>query len=300
MKIVYFSLVFLLLKIAAYADSTKPYVTAEIRCQLGNNLFIIATANALAWDNQCEVYFPDLIDRYEPRNPQNVKPNYYHVLFRNSVEPLPRPTSCTWWEPSFAYHPIVFRPDMKLEGYFQSEKYFAHHRQRILELFAPHPDDLDYMKKKYGWFIDQQNTVGIQLRKQWDDATGERYWQYGKDFLRKAMAYFPEDSLFIVSSDNVEFARSAIPEEMKNFYILEGEPHYIDFFLLTLCKHNIISNSTFGWWAAWLNQNPNKIVVTHRSWFAPEFKLPSQDLLPDEWIKIDAKSGPLIYPETYQ
>lgn len=81
------------------------------------------------------------------------------------------------------------------------------------------------------------------------------------------MALFPDSSLFIVTSDNLEFARKNIPTQGRNVIFIEGERYYIDFFLQTLCKNNIICNSTFSWWSAWLNQNPNKVVVRPKVWW---------------------------------
>jgi len=55
-----------------------------------------------------------------------------------------------------------------------------------------------------------------------------------------------------------------------------------------MCKHNIAANSTFSWWAAWLNKNPYKKVVVPDPWFGPALKSHNtQDLIPDEWIKIN-------------
>ena len=67
---------------------------------------------------------------------------------------------------------------------------------------------------------------------------------------------------------------------------MRSEPLHIDFFMLTFCKHNIIANSTFSWWAAWLNQNPGKIVVRPDEWFGGQPDIGG----PDGWIKIKAKS----------
>jgi glycosyl transferase family 11 len=69
----------------------------------------------------------------------------------------------------------------------------------------------------------------------------------------------------------IAFARSVILEELKNSVFIENEPHYIDLFLFTFCKHNIITNSTFGWWGAGLTQNHNKMIIAPRIWFHPSY-----------------------------
>ncbi len=174
---------------------------------------------------------------------------------------------------------------MKISGYFQNEKYFAHHRDRLLNLFAPHPDDLKYIQNKYGWIINHPNAVSVHLRYYYSEKPGEdSFIQYEREYFEKAMALFPESSLFIVTSDNLNFARQNIPTEGKNVVFIEGEPYYIDFFLQSLCKHNIICNSTFSWWSAWLNRNPNKIVVRPKVWMGGYPDIGG----PEEWIKIDA------------
>ena len=286
-------------------DSEKPFVIGSIRGELGNNLFNIATASAVAWDHNAIAYFPELVDRKEPNHPANVPLFLSHLFFRCKTELPPSqkilPISLHWREPSYRYHPIPYSPNMMVEGYFQSEKYFAHHRDRLLELFAPHPDDLKYMQTKYKWLFDHPCTVGVQIRAQWEDPDGATWIQYGKDFIRKAMAFFPEDALYVVTSNKPAFVEQCIPEEMENFVVIKDEPDYIDFYLLSFCKHNICPNSTFCWWAAWLNQNPSKIIVAPTQWASPNVRhIPSDDLIPSSWIRIDAKYGPLNDPKSYE
>lgn len=64
-----------------------------------------------------------------------------------------------------------------------------------------------------------------------------------------------------------------------------GKDSWQDMFLMSLCKNNIICNSTFSWWAAWLNKNPDKMVVCPRNWFTSE-SLNDNDIVPESWIKI--------------
>jgi hypothetical protein len=66
-----------------------------------------------------------------------------------------------------------------------------------------------------------------------------------------------------------------------------GFKNHEELFAMSLCKHNIIANSTFSWWAAWLNNNPDKMIVSPDEWFKWK-KIRNKDLLPKDWIKIPA------------
>lgn len=269
-------LILFLVVLFSSASATQDFVTVQIYGQLGNNLFQVATASALAWDNHAKLHLQEF---------DSNSPIYQHVFFRFDNSEPPEPIQFQWQEPTYAYKNISYRPNMKLAGYFQSEKYFHHHRRRLLTLLSPHPDDQSYIQKKYQWIITHPNTVGIQLRYyKWEFPTEDLYPQYGKDYLETAMSLFPKSSLFVVSSNNLAFARASIPHWVENIVFIENEPNYIDLYLLSYCKHNIITNSSFGWWGAWLNQNPDKIVIRPNIWIKG---LPTQDVCPKEWIVLD-------------
>ncbi len=268
-----------MLSLSAFAepDQQKPFVIAHVYGQLGNNLFQVAAASALAWEHHAEPCFPDF---------NSNSPVYCHVFFRCSNRRPSKNIAFGWREPSYSYNPIPYHPDMQIDGYFQSEKYFSRYRKQLLELFAPRSDDLAYIRKKYSRLLKHPQTVGVQIRYyKWEFPAGGLYPQYGKEYLEAAMAKFPDTSLFVVSSNNVDFAKKSMPLWAKNVVFLENEPNYIDMYVLSYCKHNIITNSSFGWWSAWLNQNPEKIVVRPAKPFPG---LPTQDVCPEEWIAIDA------------
>ena len=255
----------------------RPFVTARIYGQLGNNLFQVATASALAWDNNTELYFEDFDVN---------SPIYQHVFFRFTNLPRRKQIQFQWKEPSYAYQNIPYQSNMQIDGYFQSEKYFYKYRERLLKVFSLPPEDLSYIQKKYQSILLHPNTVGVQIRYYKEELPGDSlYPQYGKEYLKTAMTLFPESSLFIISSNNLEFARESIPSWITNIIFIENEPNYIDLQILKSCKHNIITNSSFGWWAAWLNENPTKIVVRPNIWI---HELPTQDVCPKEWITLDA------------
>ncbi len=275
------------------SEEEKPFVQGCIFAQLGNNLFQVATASALAWDHGVEPKFPDLV-RFTTVYPQ--------VFSRCDVSKQAEPITFQWYEPGGCWHqyiPIPFEPNMQLIGFFQNEQYFVHHRERLLELFAPRAFDMEYMRRKYSWLIEHPNTIGVQIRHQHEDPEGNFHIQYGKDYLEKALSLFPKDSLFVVSTNNLAFAKKNMPDWVEHVIFLHDEAHYIDLYLLSFCKHNIITNSSFGWWAAWLNQNPDKVVVRPSVWVNGPNGPSEADICPEDWIKLDAKWGGLKYPDTY-
>jgi hypothetical protein len=255
----------------------KPTVTAHMKGQLGNNLFQVATASALAWDHKAKPYFPVFPHQAVLK----------HVFFRCKIRPTCTHVSRVYHEPVASYSRIHFTPNMQIDGYFQSEKYFAHYRKKLLKLFAPHPKDLAYIRNKYQQLLTHPNSVGIQIRYyKSEDPKSLIYPQFGKDYLERAMIRFPPSALFVVSSNNLEYVRKNMPTWARNVVFLENEPSYIDLYVLSMCKHNIITNSSFGWWAAWLNQNPKKTVFYPKPLF---YGLPVQDYCPKKWIGIAAR-----------
>lgn len=256
----------------------KPFVTVSLIGGLGNLLFEVSTACAVAWDNDAEPCFPD----FKPIANQD---SFKHIFFRLNINQPKNPIQYVCNRPCFEYDPIPYHPNMRINGYVQNDKYFAHHRNRLVELFAPHPNDLNYIQNKYGWIINHPNSVSVHLRYYYAEKPDEDcFVQYDWEYFEKAMSLFPNTSLFVVTSDNVNFARQNISTDGRNVVFIEKEPHFIDFYLQSMCKHSIICNSTFSWWSAWLNQNPNKVVVRPKVWLAG---YPDMDG-PDDWIKIDA------------
>ena len=259
----------------------KPFVIGSILGGLGNQMFEVAATCALAWDNGAEPYFPDFI----PLLPYSE--SLRHVFFRCALYPPKNEISCEWGTPVYGYEPILFTNGMKLSGYSQSEKYFAHYRDRLVQFFAPKDDDLQYIKRKYGRILEHSHSICVHIRYYFAEKPDEPgFRQYDEEYYEKAMDLFTNDALFVVISDNMEFAKKIISTKERNVIFIENEPHYIDFFLQTLCKHNIIGNSSFSWWGAWLNQNPGKIVIRPKEWMGGYPDIGG----PDSWIRINAKS----------
>jgi hypothetical protein len=261
----------------------QPFVMGHLMGQFGNQMFIIAATTSLALDNGAVPVFPNFHDESEPvfKLSYNYQKVFYHLnanLPENAIE-------YTYRESRFTYDPIPYTPNMRLFGWFQSEKYFKHHKNEILDLFAPHPEITEYLSNKYRDIIDHPKTVSIHFRNYLaEDPEQKVYYTYGMDYYEKAIMLFPEDSLFVVFSNDIEWCKKNMSAVPRNIVFIEGEKHYHDFYLMSLCKDHIIGNSSFSWWAAYLNRNPDKKVIVPPEWFAPSYNHDWSDLIPEEWI----------------
>ena len=104
-----------------------------------------------------------------------------------------------------------------------------------------------------------------------------------KEILNKVTG----DPHIYVFSDDPEWARDnlkfSVPTRVVDHN--SGAADFEDMRLMSLCKHNIIANSSFSWWAAWLNANADKNVIAPKAWFGDP-KLNNPDITPDNWQRI--------------
>jgi Glycosyl transferase family 11 len=257
------------------------FVTADLMGQLGNQFFIIAAATSLALDHGAVAVFPDLktVQQF------NIPLNYQQVFPKIGVF-LKHPIENYYLEKNFHYDPIPFAPNLRIRGWFQSEKYFSHHKNEILKLFAPTPQISTYLNEKYGYLIKHPHTVSIHYRayRKENSFNANIYADCNLQYYEKAISLFPQDALFVVFSDDIPYCKEMFKGLPFQFHYVEGETHYHDLYLMSFCKNNIICNSTFSWWGAYLNLNPSKIVVAPFQWFHPTYKTDTQDLIPEEWL----------------
>lgn len=272
---------FLLIALPIHAKD-KPVVVGKLTGQLGNQMFVIAAAVSLAFENGATPIFPDLLER----NEDNTQLNYKKVFFRlNSVLPKKTKIKAFYEEPYFHYAAIPYKKNICIKGYFQSEKYFQKHKEAVVDLFAPSQEILDHLQNKYSDILHHPLTVSVHVR--YYLPTEQHVYPFnGRQYIEAAMEQFPEDALFVVFSNDIAASKVELYGLSKNICFIEGNSYYHDFYLMSLCTHNIISNSSFSWWAAYLNKNPEKIVITPSAWFTPESGINAKDLIPAAWITI--------------
>jgi len=110
------------------------------------------------------------------------------------------------------------------------------------------------------------------------------YYQRAVYFLRnKALI---DGGIAYVFSDDPDWVRNNLKIDTEIVFVdwNRGTESWQDMYLMSLCKHNIIANSTFSWWGAWLNQNPDKVVIAPRKWMT--YDEGGIDIIPEDWIRL--------------
>lgn len=244
--------------------------------RLGNMLFQTAAAYSLSKDAIMYVSNPDqlkFIRKYEHTILRNIK-----IITENP------PPSKQFIQSSFKYEKIVYEndEDISLFGSFQSEKFID--EKVIRKLFEIDEETKIYIEEKYGHLFKEEIT-SICVRRG-DYLNYPHKWIFcGKAYYMKAIKHIGKNKRFLVNSDDIEWCKSVF--KGSNFYFSEKNTPIVDLYLQSYCTNNIISNGTFCWWGAWLNSNPNKIVVAPKKWFGIAFKLDTSDLLPSSYILIN-------------
>jgi hypothetical protein len=252
--------------------------------RLGNNLFQIAATIGyskkynVGWGIQKGYIEPGFqvyqVDQFLPWLPSN---QGYH--FRR------------YEEPSYNFREIPFNPQgVRLVGFFQSSKYFEHCHDEVKKWIK-----IPFVE---GW----SDHCAIHARR------GD-YVDLDTNFPPVTIEYFQQAipimqskgySKFFVCSDGIEWCEDVLPKSFPNvhFEFSKGRNEWQDMSVMASCGSNIIANSSFSWWAAYLNPSKNKTVISpdNTSWYGPDNGVvreakakgydPCIDLVPSDWIKI--------------
>lgn len=195
---------------------------------------------------------------------------------------------------SYRYNPAILKtqPPAYLDGYWQSEKYFADIADAIrreLSLKEPPSGQNAEMLKRI------QSTPSISLHVRRGDyvaskATNAFHGTTGLDYYRAAIekvkSAAPNGTIYVFSDDQAwvkENLKFDLPTVFIDFN--SGDRAHEDMRLMSACAHNVVANSTFSWWGAWLNPNPNKMVVAPKRWFADP-RMDATDLIPSSWTQV--------------
>lgn len=251
--------------------------------RLGNQMFEIASTIGIALKNDQEFSFPEWVCHHSMSDYSNIFVNRLPKLTINK-------NVVNVSENSFSYNDIILPKNDEiycLKGYFQSEKYFENYKDTINYYFTLKPEIENFILNKYknilpnscsihirrGDYLKQVNHHPVQSLSYYHNAIETIY---GKDI---------DDINFLIFSDDIKWCEENI--SLPKVYFIENNSNIIDMFLMSKCDNNIIANSSFSWWGAWLNKNENKKVISPLEWFGVNYSnLEVKDLIPKQWVKI--------------
>lgn len=197
-------------------------------------------------------------------------------------------------EPHFHFDPLFMKikGSAVVTGYFQSEKYFKPVEDTIrkeLVLKLPVSSATAAIQKQ----LSAGTSVSIHIRRGdyvHNKETEKAHGSCGIDYYQKAVSIIASKAgnlQLFVFSDDMDWVKNNFYSTHPITFIDHNDAAHAheDLYLMSRCRHNIIANSSFSWWGAWLNNNASKIVVAPSKWFN-ELAADTKDLLPAEWITV--------------
>lgn len=290
---------FMDISVKAAEPKPTPRLVKTVTCaslgkfgRLGNQMFQIAAVLGYANKHHLKAVFPKWYCDYTQKD--------MSVYFKNKInQSLSISSQCEreYKESNFYYSEIPYYSSVDLYGYFQSEKYFSN-KYFIKHYFEPSELLLKSIYEKYEEWL-QKETCSIHVRcgdyinHSLHDVCDTQYYEKAIKFVKSQKNI----DAFVVFSDNIELCKKKFPSSfifienslnsfgLKSIY-KQNNSDVEELFLMSLCKHNIIANSSFSWWGAWLNNNSTKIVVSPQRWFLPTAGKEDKDVYTEDMVKI--------------
>lgn len=213
---------------------------------------------------------------------------YKHIL-RNSSKLIP----FFYVEQGQRFDENVFSKDGRyFDGYWNTEKYFVDIKSELQNEIVI-KDPLSPYSQQISDAITSCNAVSLHVRradyvsnKKVQESFGICSMEYYQAAIAHIAAHVPSPHFFIFSDDHAWASENFKSLPYPTTCITNGaDKNFEDLTLMSRCKHNIIANSTFSWWGAWLNKNPSKIVVAPKTWFVSS-KFDTSDVVPSSWVRM--------------
>jgi len=261
----------------------KHKVKCNLAGGLGNFLFQIAVTYSIAYrDNKDPFFDPSEVNVvHEPIE------NYSNNIFRkiNFTTTDLMNFKEFFWSPPIEYTEIPnFDTNTKLIGYFQNEKFFKNIKSNIIDLFEI--DSITYQKLIHKYHdILEKDTCSIHVRRGNYLEKQNYHPVLTLDYYKKAISIIGSGKHYLIFSNDITWCKENLDFIEKKTFI-EENTDYQDLYLMSMCKDNIIANSSFSWWGAWLNKTHNKKVICPSIWFGPSFHTDTSGIYCENWLKI--------------
>ena len=267
--------------------------------RFGNQIFQLAALIGIAEKNGYEIKIPventtnpftffDLAKQHSEQTGMELRvPFFIPDEYFAPMEEISSVVTQRYQERFFHFNEAVFDiPDnVDIAGFFQSEKYFKHAEAKVREVLTFRPEIRQKAEMELAKVKDDAPRVSIHVRRGDYVANSGNHTVTGMEYYADAINKFfsKEAYRFVVFSDDPEWCK----EMFDGGYVVDINDSYTEMCMMSMCDHHIIANSSFSWWGAWLNPNPNKIVTAPSLWFGPNLRHNSiVDLLPETWFWI--------------
>lgn len=225
---------------------------------------------------------------------QQMKDSFINKCFNLSdielVEDNTIVTTTTFREKFHKFDSTVFDifDETDFFGYFQNEKYFEHCKDTIKKEFTFKDTTLREVQE----FIQpykNSTLVSVHIRRTDYTILSKIHPVCSFEYYEKAIQHLDKsDTMFIVTSDDIPWCKDVF-QNRNNFIFSTNPANDFDMCLISNCDHNIIANSTYSWWGAWLGENLNKKIIAPKQWFGDcehtrRWQLTPTDIIPERWM----------------
>ena len=274
-------------------------IIIKIKGGLGNQLFQYAIAKAFSLETKRKFKLDiSIFEWYKLHNYGlhhfNIQPEFYTPESKWKMKLKKLFNKVVFYNED--HHQFNYNPNLKdtksdylfLEGYYQSQKYFIKYEKEIrndFQIITPLKKQTSDMVA----YMQSVNAVSIHFRR--GDYVGNAVHETDKtEYYKEAMKIIEskvENPVYFLFSDDIPWVKENFTTNFETHYVdfNDAATNFEDIKLMSSCKHNIMANSSFSWWGAWLNPNPNKIVIAPKLWFNDE-KVNTNDVIPENWIKL--------------
>lgn len=259
-------------------------IVSNIKGGLCNQLFQIAAGYAHA--KRCDTFF--CID-YNLKHTciQGHPPTKYRdTLYKNIMTTDESPKE-QYNDPKHEYTPIPIKKDLLLNGFFQSEKYFANCKDDIRNLFQFPKEVTEKIDNKFKQL--DKKKIGVHIRRGDYKMFSMTHPLQTTEYYEKALRHFSLERtagncVFILCTDDLPSVQAEFDLDKYNLVYSNSKSELEDLYLLSQCDSVIMSNSSFAWWGAWLGKEKEKVICPGM-WFGPDGPQDYHDMYVHGWEK---------------
>jgi hypothetical protein len=268
-------------------------IVTKIRGGLGNQLFTYAAGRSLALENDTDLLLD--ISWYAAGGREFLLDEF---CIEGSISRQDHSGSADGVglnQPQWNFELGFRQPDQDrfISGWWQSERFFEPNAETIKQDLQPRDQDVTRHAKTLTdqYRVDNGALVSIHCRR--GDyvhlSAQDKFHLIGAGYYDRAKSVFPSSTRFIVFSDDPEWCEDNLADSRTR--VVDVKDPVLSFVAMQSCDHHIIANSTFSWWAAWLSETEDTIVVTppQQQWFGSELAKvhDTSDMLPQRWIRVE-------------